>query len=156
MRALRARYDTAAREHEMQSSYQSVGGVSVFRAALPSWELLELELGPEPAGFGAQGRSRHRPPEPLPLDVIERLEIELAKRRDAGNPRRGPLTQSAIATRLGLERHRVQQAEALLRVGWELPRSRPEFSANDGAVRWPSPGEARRILASDRPGSTRI
>jgi hypothetical protein len=161
LRALWEAWDRGFRAWEEQGR-PSPSGVWLNRERPPEWKLLEVRFasvstdlpGRLSGSLPTPGKSRHRPPDPLPLDTIERLETELAKRRDAGKPRRGRLTQSAIARRLGLERHRVQQAEALLKVGWELPRSHPEFSANDGVVRWPSVTEARRILALERCGSS--
>ena len=102
--------------------------------------------------FGVDGhqvrRPRHRPPAPISEATVKDLRWELAQRK--ARPRDPKLTQEKIAERLELERSRVQQAEALERVGWDLMRSRPDFSANDGSVRWPSAVKAARILASER------
>lgn len=93
-------------------------------------------------------KPRHRPPDPIPEATVKQLKWELAQRKAR---RRGPeFTQEKIAGRLGLDRTRVQQAEALEQVGWDLLRSHPDFSAKDDSVRWPSAKEAARILASER------
>jgi len=100
------------------------------------------------AGKPKSRKPRHRPPDPIPDDTVKRLKWELAQRE--AKPRDREFTQEKIADRLGLDRSRVQQAEALRRAGWDLLRSHPEFSANDGFVRWPSAAEAARLLASER------
>jgi hypothetical protein len=109
----------------------------------PPWERLPRL---EEALAAQLPKPRHRPPDPIPRATIKDLLWELAQREARrGDPE---LTQEKIAGRLGLERTRVQQAEALKRVGWDLLRSHPEFSANDDVVRWPSARDAARILAS--------
>jgi hypothetical protein len=100
------------------------------------------------------GKARHRPPDPIPRETVKALKLELAKRQACrGNRklvRERGLTQEEIAERLALTRTRVEQAEALERIGWDLLRSHPEFSAKDDFVRWPSPKGAAQILASER------
>jgi hypothetical protein len=95
-----------------------------------------------------QPEPRHRPPDPIPEATVKDLKWELAQRK--ARPGDREFTQEKIAGRLELDRSRIQQAEALERVGWDLLRSHPEFSASDGFVRWPSAREAARILASER------
>jgi hypothetical protein len=89
---------------------------------------------------------RHRPPDQLEAKVVRRCEAALKKRAKAGKPRTGPLTLDAIATRVQLPRARVTQAEQLLELGWPLLRTHPDFSADEGYVRWPSPREAALLL----------
>ena len=92
-------------------------------------------------------KPRHRHPASIPTETVKQLKLELAQRK--ARPRDREFTQEKIAARLGLsDRSRVQQAEALQRLGWDLLRSDPEFSANDGSVRWPSARKAARLLAS--------
>jgi hypothetical protein len=111
----------------------------------PPWERLPPF---DDAPAAQQPKPRHRHPDPIPDETIKQLKWELAQRK--AKPRNREFTQEKIARRLGLDRTRVQQAEALQRVGWDLLRSHPEFSANDGFVRWPSAHEAARLLASGR------
>ena len=111
-------------------------------------DLLDGEaVTPNPSVGATSKRPPYRPREAFPPDKTRRLHEELEKRAAAGNPRRGPLTQSAIALRLGFERHRIPQAIALLKVGWDLSESHPDFSANDG-VRWPTPEEVLQLRGS--------
>jgi hypothetical protein len=91
---------------------------------------------------------RHRPPAPIARASVQQLTLELAQRK--ARPHDRELTQENIAYRVKMDRSRIQQAEALERVGWDLLRSHPEFSANDGFVRWPSVEKAIQILASER------
>jgi hypothetical protein len=93
-------------------------------------------------------KPRHRPPEQIPKVTVQKLMLELEKRRT--RPHDPELTQEKIGERLKLHRSRVQQAEALRRAGWDLLRSHPEFSADAGFVRWPSPVDAARLLESER------
>ena len=105
--------------------------------------------GPEPRAR----RPRHRPPDAIPIATVKRLMWDLAQRKAQrkARPRVDPeLTQEKIGERLELNRSRVQQAEALERVGWDLLRSHPEFSADDGFVRWPSAKNAARLMAPER------
>jgi hypothetical protein len=100
------------------------------------------------------GKPRHRRPDAIPEATVKALKLELTRRRACRGDRRlirgRKLTQEQIAERLELQRTRVQQAEALDRAGWDLLRSDPEFSANDGFVRWPSAAKATVLLASER------
>lgn len=93
-------------------------------------------------------KPRHRPPDPIPRETVKNLQWELGQRR--AKPRDPELTQEKIALRVRLDRSRILQAEALQRAGWDLLRTHPDFSAEDGFVRWPSPEQAARILASER------
>jgi hypothetical protein len=111
-------------------------------------------VGPAPDYWGQlppfeeapSAKPRHRPPDPIAEATVKQLKWELAQRR---TKRRDPeLTQEKIAARLGLDRTRIQQAEALEKVGWDLLRSHPEFSAFDEFVSWPSAREAALLLAS--------
>jgi hypothetical protein len=114
------------------------------------WGRLPPVEDEEPAGAGPPKtrRPRHRPPDPIPEATVKQLKWELAQRR--ARPRDPELSQEKIARRRELDRSRIQQAEALERIGWDLLRSHPEFSALDGFVHWPSAREAARILASER------
>jgi hypothetical protein len=148
---LRARYDAAAREHDATPSYQSTGGMSVFRSPLPSWELLEAEFVPSEAAAPPR-KPAHRPPRGLPVDIVARLEAKLEHRRTDPS-----VSQQAIADHLGVDRHVVQDAEALTKVGWPLPRSDPEFGAagaNDGRVYWPTTAKALQTMAEERSGAS--
>jgi hypothetical protein len=127
----------------------NVIGWQVF---VPDWlvlhvrERLAAEM-PKAASPSAK-KPRHRHPDPISRATIKRLMLELAQRK--ARPRDRDFTQEKIGGRFGLDRSRIQQAEGLMRVGWDLLRSHPEFSANDDLVRWPSVKEAARILASER------
>jgi hypothetical protein len=111
----------------------------------PPWERLpSLDEAP-PA---EQPKPRHRPPDRIASGTVKQLKWELAQRKTRRDDRE--FTQEKIAGRLELDRTRIQQAEALERVGWDLLRSHPEFSARDEFVRWPSAREAARLLASER------
>lgn len=126
-------------------------GVFVGRSPPPPRLELEIEFAPtEDEEPPAEPARRQGQPDPIPVEKIEKLERELKDRRAAGNPTRGQLTQTNIAERLGLDRHRVAQAEGLLGAGWDLLASRPDVAANDGYVRWPSVEDAEKILASER------
>jgi hypothetical protein len=128
----------------------------------PSWERIVTRLGLEPiaesgANPGEPGKPRYRPPTGLPRETVMRLDDQLAHRRVAPRDRR--YTQDAIAGRLGIDRHVVQDAEELHEAGWPLPRSDPDFGADFGAggadgdlVRWPPITKAREILASESSG----
>jgi hypothetical protein len=103
------------------------------------------------------GKPRQREPDPLPLDQIDALEKELLVRREARGDRwKAPPehTLEAIAWRMKapFNYDRVRQGEGLLAVGWDLRKSHPDFSVNDGAVRWPSVKKAASILASESAG----
>jgi hypothetical protein len=110
-------------------------------------ETMDAERESAPAS-GKQKKPRHRPPDPIPEATVKRLMWELAQRK--ARPRDRELTQEKIASRVELHPTRVQQAEALERVGWDLLRSHPEFSVNDGFVRWPNARKAAQLLASKR------
>jgi hypothetical protein len=116
----------------------------------PRWVRIN---GYEPSSARSRGKPRHRHPDPIPVDTVKTLKLELERRRACSGNRKlireRELQQDRIAQRLALERPRIQQAEKLQRVGWDLLRSHPEFSANDGFVRWPQPREAARLLASE-------
>jgi hypothetical protein len=136
----------------------------LFATPTPDWgHIPPPETRPAPGKGGVEPggtvrsnatKPRHRPPEPIARATVEALKAELAQRkaeRARGVKRgQGEHTQEKIANRLGLSRTRVQQAEALERVGWDLLRSHPEFSAVDDLVRWPNPVEAAQLLASGR------
>jgi hypothetical protein len=93
-------------------------------------------------------RPRHRPPTPIAKATVKSLMWELEQRK--AKPQNPELTQEKIAGRLELKVTRVQQAEALERVGWPLLRTHPDFSVDEGFVRWPGPRKAAQILASER------
>jgi hypothetical protein len=135
---------------------------------LPSWESIKLELWPEDAApgpeteaaastseaaahAGVEQHPAHRLPDPLPRDKIEKLDELLEKRALAGNPRKGPLTQTRIAEKAKLKPSRVQQGQALREAGWPLLRSTPDFSTlqDPDGVYWPQLERALEILASE-------
>jgi hypothetical protein len=122
----------------------------------PDWgRLPPLEDDELPPVEEPQKNPRYRPPEELERDKVKQLMFELAQREaELGGGARvlrgSEFTQEKIAARLGWDRTRVQQAESLQRLGWELLRSHPQFSALDEFVRWPSVDEAAQILASER------
>jgi hypothetical protein len=99
-------------------------------------------------------KTRRRPPNALPPEKVEELEPMLLERIAAlDSKQKAPphLTHEAIAIAVGepFNRQRVPQGEQLLRVGWPMSRSHPDFSTTD-AVRWPNPRDAASILASER------
>jgi hypothetical protein len=127
-----------------------------YRRELETLEILaRLEKGGTPGGAPVRRRARrHRPPDQLSLKTVRRCEAELARRQRARKPKTGPLTLEGIAKRLRAEdpnwnRARVRQAEQLLQVGWPLSRTHPEFSTDEGFVRWPKVEEAARLLRSE-------
>lgn len=89
---------------------------------------------------------RWRPPAGLPLERVERLDALLAERKRAGRPPPPSLTLRAIAQRVGFNYDRVRQGEQLRDHGWDLRRSHPDFSVNDGFVRWPQPSQVPDLL----------
>jgi hypothetical protein len=152
----------AVRRPRILSYFRADGGVRI-ETRTPTWgniPSLETNAAPEEGGVEPGGaaqskarRVRHRPPDPIARATVEALKAELVQRKAlARGVKRGEgeHSQEKIANRLGLSRSRVQQAEALERVGWDLLRSHPEFSAVDDFVRWPNPEEAARLLASGR------
>jgi hypothetical protein len=104
-------------------------------------------------GETAKAHPRHRPPAQIPVDTVKDLKWQLAQRQKelAQRKPRGKreYTQEKIAESLGLDDTRVQQAEALQHRGWDLLRTHPDFSVDEGFVRWPGPQEAARLLASE-------
>lgn len=150
-RELHARHEEWTREFEAAGSPAgTVGDMNYFLERPPAWELVAVELGLDRAPVRS-ATGRRRSPDPIPITTVKRLIVELARRRDTENPRRGPLTQTGIAQRLGIDYHRVQQAEGLVAAGWDLLRSHPDHSAEDGYVRWPSVAKARDLLGSEPP-----
>jgi hypothetical protein len=121
--------------------------------ALGIVEALANDKRPAVAHAPTETHPRHRPPAQIAVETVKALKWQLAKRQEelAQQRPRGEreYTQEKIAERLGLDRNRVQRAEALQRLGWDLLRSHPDFAADDGFVRWPSPAEATRIRDSE-------
>lgn len=128
------------------------GGMSYIAQRPPSRESVEAEFGSvgvashQPPVELPRRERRQRPSHQLPTEKGERLADEIAKRRAAGNPHRGPLTLEQIATRVGLDVHRVAQGRDLTELGWDLLRSDPEFPPDRGYVRWPTVAKAKRLL----------
>jgi hypothetical protein len=119
----------------------------------PDWGLLpRLENDGLPADPQPKPKPRHRPPDQIPESTVKQLKIELVKReaKRKGRRRVPELTQAKIAAIVGLDDTRVQQAEGLREIGWDLLRTHPDFSVDEGFVRWPSVEEATRILDSER------
>jgi hypothetical protein len=122
------------------------------------WKLVEAAVGPnsryalslEPDRVEQPNakKPRHRPPAPIATATVKQLKWELAQRE--AKPADRELTQEKIAARLSLDDTRVQQAEGLQRVGWDLLRSHPDFPVDEGFVRWPGVRKAAQILASER------
>lgn len=92
-------------------------------------------------------RPRHRPPDPISTKDVKQLMWELDQRK--ARPDDSELTQEKIAGRVGLDDTRVQQAEALQRLGWPLLRTHPDFPVDEGFVRWPGVEKAAQLLASE-------
>jgi hypothetical protein len=108
----------------------------------------ERILAPREIGK-SDSRMIGRPPHPLPQSKVLKAEKRLKKRVAlSAKPRSGPLTHMAIAAHAGLTRDRVDQFEQLLRMGWSLRESHPDFPAAAGFVRLPTPHEAARLLGS--------
>ena len=80
-------------------------------------------------------RQRQRPPAQIDEATVKELKWDLAQRK--AKPKDPEFTQQKIAARLGLATTRVQQAEGLERIGWDLLRIHPDFPAEKGFVRWP-------------------
>jgi len=94
----------------------------------------------------AAERSTPRTPDQLPVDKVTDLKEELVKRREASYPKRGPLTQTAIAARVRLNADRVKQGQKLMEAGWDLLTPHPLFAPDPGFVRWPQPKEVPELL----------
>jgi hypothetical protein len=91
-------------------------------------------------------RTIGRPPAEVPLRNVLKAEEKLKQRaRLAAPPRTGPLTYSAIAKQVGLNRHRVREIEELMKIGWPLSESHPDFPADEGFVKLPTPRQAARL-----------
>jgi hypothetical protein len=125
------------------------GRPAVLGKVTPEWGQLPKLDDDEPAE-GQQGRRRiprQRPPQAIASSVVQQLKGELEQRR--ADPGDREFTQARIAGRLRLAVTRVQQAERLERLGWDLLRSDPDFLVDDGFVRWPSDRKAALLLAAD-------
>ena len=98
-----------------------------FSAGLtPDWgRLPRLESCGPPAGQQPRAKPRHRPLDPIAKEAVKDLMMELAKRKAWPGDRE--FTQAKIAARVGLNVNRVQQAEGLERLGWDLLRTHPDF-----------------------------
>lgn len=113
----------------------------------------------EPPAKQQPKQPRQREPDQIAKTTVKNLMLELVRRKAEQRkaeldgrkmlPRGSELTQEKIALNLGLHPTRVQQAEGLQGVGWDLLRSDPDFSADEGFVRWPGAEKAARILDSE-------
>jgi hypothetical protein len=93
-------------------------------------------------------RRRHRPPDQLLYTTVQACETKLKERRKAGKRVPHDLTYEQIGLDVGFPRDRVRQLEGLMKKGWPLRRSHPDFSADEGYVRLPSVSEAASLLRS--------
>jgi hypothetical protein len=120
------------------------GDHALYGSLTPEWGLLpRLKDGqPKPR------KPRQRPPGQISRAAVQALMLELERRK--AKPRDRELTQRRIAARVGLNQARVQEAEELRGLGWDLLRTHPDFSIEDGFVRWPTPTRAAQILARER------
>jgi hypothetical protein len=118
------------------------GGTPVLEC--PRWERLPRLEDEEVSerGMGA-------PPKPLPIESVEKAAVRLREREKvvgAGERASGSLTYEAIAAYANLpNRDRVVQIEELISLGWDLRKSHPDFSAEPGFVRLPTPEAARQL-----------
>jgi hypothetical protein len=127
-------------------------GASASAGRTPDWGRLPprpLESGePTADQQPTPKKPRYAPPHRIEKDKVKQLMMELVKRKADRGDR--DFTQARIAERLGLKVTRVQQAEGLQRVGWDLLRTHPDFPVDAGFVRWPGVDAAARILKSGR------
>ena len=142
----------------------AVYGVRSPTSRTPDWERLpRLADDGLPTRGPEATRPRQRKPMQIAKSTVKELMLALARREAeqrkaslAGRkklPSGSESTQEKIALRLGLHVTRVQQAEGLLRAGWDLLRTDPDFLVDDGFVRWPGVKRAAQILASERAGN---
>lgn len=132
---------------------------------LPAVTVEPVELDPRKiaAAFGAAGsrpsRPTGRPLIPLELAKVEFVGKRLTERRKikqrTGGSVPSELTYEAIAKDAGWlgtngrpNRERVKQIEALIDLDWPLRKSHPDFPAEQGFVRLPTPHQAARLLHS--------
>jgi hypothetical protein len=99
-------------------------------------------------GTNEHARRTGRPLGALELERVLAAERELGKRAALPDPKPRPYTYEAIADRVKLNRDRVREIEELVKLGWPLRESHPDFPADDGFVRLPTPEEAARLLHS--------
>jgi hypothetical protein len=145
---LRALWEAAERHYRAGPQRIPAGVVLPWRP--PPWDRIAAGIGLDnPDDLRPPGkRQRQQPAHQLPIEKVRRLQAELAKRRKAGNPNRGPLTLERIAERVDLHWHRARQGAQLLELGWgDLLRSDPDFPPDPGHVRWPTVKRAKRLVA---------
>jgi hypothetical protein len=160
--ALRDRWDWAYQRDPGGHVAGVPGGLSVGAQVPPSREAVEAEFAPAPVVEDApvpEGKRVGRRPgsTPIPVELAERLEVEIRQRRRVLGDERW--THGAIAARIEPDlpnltpkaRERlVQRAERLLKKGWPLIESDPEFLGTDGFVSWPNEKKALQLLRSGR------
>src|SRR5262249_32916759 len=137
------RHPARDRRDERIAASQSELRVTVQRHPSPP-----LGVSPGRPTASKEGRISPQPfttcvggtPSQIPRATVQELMLELERRK--ANPRDPELTQLRIAERVGLNPARVQEAEALRGIGWDLLRTHPDFSIEDGFVRWPTPTRA--------------
>lgn len=154
---LRAQWE---REQNENAAAMRGWGVSYLRSSFSEWRAArdreqrqaledeELRLRVEALRREAAQRDRPigRPPKPLSQSAVLDAERELRKRAAlAAEPRSGPLTYAAIARRVKLSRDRLRELEQLMALGWSLRESHPDFPAEHGEVRLPTPRQAARL-----------
>jgi hypothetical protein len=125
-------------------------GTGVSAGLTPDWgRLPSLEsAGPPTDQPPRPKKPRHRPPDPIAKETVTQLMVELEQRK--ATPVDPEFTQWKIAERVRLNVNRVQQAERLQDLGWDLLRTHPDFLVDEGYVCWPGDEKAARILDADR------
>jgi hypothetical protein len=153
LEAARAEYDAAMTAvHEAAERARRVKPFS-----LPAEAKITPKVIIERAETGHAKMGRR--PTPLKLASVLKAEERLKARRKVVRPgERAPeksLAYAAIAVHAGLRtatgkpnRDRVAEIEMLMELGWDLRKSHPDFSAEDGWVRLPTAREAARLLRS--------
>jgi hypothetical protein len=101
-----------------------------------------------------------RPPKSLKITSVEkavkRLKARMKVTRPGDRARNKSLTYEAIAAyasagggnKFKVSRDRVKEIEQLMGLGWDLRKSHPDFPAETGEVRLPTPRQAARLLRS--------
>jgi hypothetical protein len=99
---------------------------------------------PEPNELRQPSRTGGRPPAPvMPAEDARKLQEVIDVALKNGNK----LVVADLARRFGISRHRIQQAIALRKTGYDLAQTPSEFPPVSGSkvfVRWPAPGEPRK------------
>jgi hypothetical protein len=117
-------------------------------------DLAALRAAPAAPSAAHQGR----PYESLSTDAVKSVVGLLAKREShlerlgrAQAERGSGLSYDAIASAVGLSRHRVDQIRTLMAEGWDVSReSHPDFPAAEGTLNLPTLAELQRLRRSGR------